>query len=72
MKDIFEMSNELNGKITLLAGKCDIVSIEVNTAMDVVKDLEEGPHKNKFLADRYLELVEELAKYGIIKKEWAD
>lgn len=68
MQDIFKESLDLNGKITDLAGKCTIISIDVNSAMKVHK--ESGKENYRFLAERYLELVEELAEYGIIQKEW--
>lgn len=70
MKEIFKRSLELNGMITDIAGKCDIISIEVNSAMEAY--IEHGRKGDKFLAKRFLELAEDLAKYGIIEKEWKD
>lgn len=71
MKEIFEKSLELNSKITDMAGKCDIISIDVNSVMQTYQESKEaGMKTDKFMANRYLELVEELAKYGIVNKEW--
>ena len=68
MQEIFKRSLELNGIITDMAGKLDIVSIDVNSAMRVY--IENGRKSKTFLAERFLELAEELAEYGIIEKEW--
>lgn len=70
MKEIFERSLELNGLITDIAGKLDIVSIDINSAMRVY--LKNGKKSKTFLAERFVELAEEMAKYGIIEKEWED
>lgn len=74
MKNIFDKTMELSGIVTKMAGACDIISIDVNSAM---KQLQESERllanekvKNKFFADRYFELVEDLVKYGLIEKEW--
>lgn len=72
MNEIFNKELELSGLITKMAGACDIISIEVNTAMECYSKLEDGPKKNALFAERYLELVEHLAKVGIVKKEWAE
>lgn len=70
MQEIFKRSLELNGMITDIAGKCDIISIDVNSAMRVY--IENGRKSKIFLAERFIELAEELAEYGIIEKEWKD
>ena len=70
MKEIFERSLELNGMITDIASKCSIISIDVNSAMKVY--IENGRKGKQFLAQRFIELAEELAEYGIIEKEWKD
>ncbi len=76
MKEIFDKAMDLSGAITKMAGGCDIISIDVNTAMCQLKQskalMEHEKVKNKFFADRYFELVEDLVKYGIVKKEWED
>lgn len=68
MREIFEKALELEGKVTAMMGHCDIISIEVNSTMSVIG--ERNKVSDKFLAERYLELVDDLVKYGIIKKEW--
>ena len=70
MQEIFKRSLELNGMITDIAGKLDIVSIDINTAMRVY--IENGRKSKTFLAERFIEIAEELAEYGIIEKEWKD
>ena len=70
MQEIFKRSLELNGMITDIAGKLDIVSIDINSAMRVY--IENGRKNRRFLAERFLELAEELVEYGIIEKEWED
>lgn len=70
MQEIFKRSLELNGMITDIAGKLDIVSIDVNSAMRVY--IENGRKSKTFLAERFIEIAEELAEYGIIEKEWED
>ena len=70
MQEIFKRSLELNGMITDIAGKCSIISIDINSAMRVY--IENGRKSKTFLAERFLELAEELAEYGIIEKEWED
>ena len=74
MNNIFEKSNELNGLITKMATGCDIIGIEVNSAMQQFNEserLRENDRvRNKFFADRYFELVDDLVKYGIVQKEW--
>ena len=70
MNEIFNKEMELSGLITKMAGACDVISIEVNAAMECFGKLDDGPKKNALLAERYLELAEYLAKVGIIKKEW--
>ena len=70
MREIFNESLDLNGKITDMMGHCDIISIEVNSTMSVL-DKHEGKVSDKFLAARYLELVDDLVKYGIVeRKDW--
>lgn len=69
IKNINNKAMELQSDLTRLIGRCEIISIDVNVAMDVwVKHGRE--EDSKFLARRYVELAEELAKYGIIDKEW--
>lgn len=74
MNKIFEKAMELEGMITKMSGACDVISIEVNTAMQQLQEskrlLENERVHDKYFADRYFELVEDLAKYGIIQKEW--
>ena len=70
MREIFNESLDLNGKITEMMGHCDIISIEVNSTMSVL-DEHEGKVSDKFLAARYLELVDDLVKYEIVeRKDW--
>ena len=68
MKEIFRKALELEGMITDMTGKCDLLSIEVNTAMQCYN--ESDRKSDKFLANRYLELVDDLVKYGLIEKKW--
>lgn len=68
MREIFNRALELEGKVTEMMGHCDIISIEVNSTMSVIGERDKV--SDKFLAARYLELVDDLVKYGIIKKEW--
>ena len=71
MKEIFEKQQELNSMVTKFKGKCEIISIDVNSVMQTIsKAKDEGMSTDGFLAIKYLELAEELAKYGIIEKEW--
>ena len=71
MKEIFEKQQELNSMVTIFKSKCEIISNDVNSVMQTISKAEdEGMSTDKFLARRYLELAEELAKYGIIEKEW--
>ena len=70
VKELFKRSMGLDSMITDLAGKCDVISIEVNSAMKVY--IKHGRKNDEFLAMKYLELVEDLARYGIIEKEWKD
>ncbi len=74
MKNIFNTTMELSGLVTKMAGACDIISIDVNSAMKQLKEserlIENEKVKNKFFADRYFELVDDLVKYGIVQKEW--
>lgn len=69
MREIFNKSLDLNGKITEMMGHCDIISIEVNSTMSVIGERDKV--SDKFLAARYLELVDDLVKYGIVeRKDW--
>ena len=74
MKNIFDKTMELSGLVTKMASGCDIINIDVNSVMKQLDEserlMENERVKNKFLADRYLELVEDLVKYGIVQKEW--
>ena len=74
MKEIFDTMMELSGKVTKMAGGCDIININVNSAMGALytheRLIDNENVRNKFLADRYLELVEDLVKYGIVQKDW--
>ena len=74
MKNMFDKTMELSNLVTKMATGCDIISIDVNTAMAQLEEserlMENEKVKNKFLADRYLELVDDLVKYGIVQKEW--
>ena len=71
MKEIFKKQQELNSMMTRFKGKCEIISIDVNSVMQTISEAkDEGMITDKFLAGRYLELVEELAECGIIEKEW--
>ena len=71
MKTIFEKCMELDSEVSRMAGKADIIGIEVNTAMKTYQDCEDKKVAEKFLGRRYLELAEQLVEYGFIKKEWA-
>ena len=68
MKEIFKKALELEGMITDMTGKCDILSIEVNATMLAYNNSDRKP--DKFLANRYLELVDDLVRYGLIEKKW--
>lgn len=74
MKNIFETTMELSGVVTKMAAGCDIIQIDVSTAMQQLSEserlIENEKVKNKFFADRYFELVDDLVKYGIIEKDW--
>ena len=74
MNDIFEKAMELQDLTAKASTYCDIINIEVNTAMNQLNESERlnenDKVRNKFFADRYFELVDELVKYGIVQKEW--
>ena len=76
MNEIFEKCMELGSLITKVSSGSDIISIDVNTAMCQLKQskalMENERVKEKFFAERYFELVDDLVKYGIVKKEWED
>ena len=68
-KEISNKVLEANTELTRMIGRCEIISIDVNAAMAAWID--NGKREDsRFLARCYVELAEELAKYGIIDKEW--
>lgn len=74
MKDIFDKTMELSSLMTKLVGGCDIIQIDVSSAMKQLNEsdkLKENSRvKAMFFSERYFELVDDLVKYGIIKKDW--
>ncbi len=70
MTDIFKKAMEANDEVMKTAGKLDIISIEVNATMKAYLNAENP--SPKFLANRYLELVNDLARFGLINKEWGE
>ena len=70
MTDVFKKAMEANDEVMKTASKLDIIGIEVNATMKAYLGAENP--SSKFLANRYLELVNDLVRFGLISKEWGE
>lgn len=57
---------ELGEVLRNLSTRIDIINIDVNTALETGESMKDENLKLKFYGGRYLELVEELRKAGIL------